>query len=707
MIQPNAPNQIPDLDSELIFKLLSRLGMQFDIAVERSDILEVDSFSSQDVETDRGLQRLVQSAAQAGIELKQVKLADIDEARAFLNENHPLIVLHKDGSLTLIDSVAGSRWQATRLADQATDLSLSRSALRDILWGESGAMVLVAKKQFELDGISASPFHSHSHHHEHVSPLKRFIGLLRMEVRDIWTMVLFAFVSGILTLATPLAVESLVNVVSWGTYVQPLIVLGLILFTCLGIAGVLRVLQMWLVELIQRRQFVRIVSDLAHRFPRVEQSSLVGVYPRELANRVFDIMTIQKATAVLLFDGVSIVLTTVLGMVLLAFYHPFLLGFDIVLLISMISITWILGRGGITTAIDESITKYRVAHWLQDVLASPSAFKTGGGERMAIQRANQLTADYVNARKRQFNVVLRQSAFAIIVQVVASTGLLALGGWLVIDGQLTLGQLVASELVVTVVVGAFAKAGKSLEKFYDLMAGVDKVGHLIDLPVEASQFEGFRSTRPVAVRWSNLEFHRMTGSTSVGEFEISGGSRVAIVGDDVDGCSDLAHAIAGAIRPSSGTVQVGGEEAVEAASSRSSLVGYAGERQIFHGTLRENIDLGRSGISVQRVREVLPQVGLADAVLRLPDGIQTRLQTDGYPLTASQAALLMIARAIAPQPRLLVIDRLLDQLSEHARRQLWQTLASPAAPWTLIITGNHPDVAKFCDTQISIRGVNH
>ena len=88
----------------------------------------------------------------------------------------------------------------------------------------------------------------------------------------------------------------------------------------------------------------------------------------------------------------SIVLTTMIGLILLAFYHPFLLGFDIVMVIAMISIIWVLGRGGIQTAIEESITKYRVAHWLQDVLSLPSVFKTGGGEALAIARSNQLTA---------------------------------------------------------------------------------------------------------------------------------------------------------------------------------------------------------------------------------------------------------------------------------------------------------------------------
>jgi putative ABC transport system ATP-binding protein len=507
-----------------------------------------------------------------------------------------------------------------------------------------------------------------------------------------------------LALATPLAVESLVNVVSWGTYLQPLIILGLMLMTCLGLAGVLRVLQTVVVEMIQRRQFVRIVGDLAHRFPRANQASLVGEYPRALANRVFDIMTIQKATAILLLDGVSIVLTTTLGLVLLAFYHPFLLGFDIALVISMISITWVLGRGGIRTAIEESITKYEVAHWLQDVLASPSVFKTGGGEALAIARANQLTADYIIARQRQFRVVIRQVVFAVGLQVIASTALLALGGWLVIAGQLTLGQLVASELVVTVVVGAFAKAGKSLEKFYDLMAGIEKVGHLLDITVDPRREPVRLPDEAVEVGWSDLVFQGAAYQSKIPAVKIPAGARVGIVGDDIDGCSELAKTLAGLAEPTHGLVQIGGFDALQAATnSAGRLIGYAGGEEIFHGTLRENIDLGRLGIGQHRIREVLQQVGLASSVLHLPDGLETELQTGGYPLTDLQVTQLLLARAIVANPRLLIVDRLLDKLDPDSRAHVWNTLSSDAAPWTLVVVTSRDDLAARCESQIAIR----
>ena len=697
---------------ERILSVLIRVGLVLGVPVDRSNI---QIFKSPELTEANPAETLLQSAKNSGILLRKTDFDAVEDATDFVRSGCPLVLFSEDGTCVVVKKFTGRKIEAVVISDSVSMQVIRRSQLKKWLFQGSYEHIFVAKKELECDSISASPIHTtagHSmsahadsgHHHDHPTPLRRFFGLLSLDQRDVATVVLFAFVSGMLALATPLAVESLVNVVSWGTYLQPLIVLGLMLLTCLAIGGVLKVLQAVVVEMVQRRQFVRIVSDLAHRFPRANQLSLVGEYPRELANRVFDIMTIQKATAVLLLDGVSIVLTTIIGLLLLAFYHPFLLGFDIVLVITMISITWLLGRGGIRTSIEESITKYKVAHWLQDVLALPTVFKTGGGESLAIARANQLTASYVNARQRQFRVVLRQIIFAIGLQVLASTALLALGGWLVIEGQLTLGQLVASELVVTVVVGAFAKAGKSLEKFYDLMAGIDKVGHLLDIPVDLRSEKISIPDQPAEVTWSDLVYEGPTIKSRVPAAMIESGSSAAIVGDDVDGASLFARTLSGLCEPSSGLAQIAGLESMQASvSDYGRLVGYVGSQEIFHGTLRENIDLARMGVGQNRVREVLEQVGLADTALHLPNGLETELQTDGFPLSPSQVTQLIFARAIATNPKLLIIDRLMDGLPEGLRSHIWSSLAAPDAPWTLVVVTNREDIAEKCDIQIAIR----
>lgn len=708
-------------DDDVLFRALTRIGLVLDVSVHRSDVQAGSSGAAGNQPTAGPeidpMDALVTSADHAGIYLSEMSFSSARDAVGFLRQGYPIILavttLPGKGRFIVLEKLSGRRIEITTVADELSIKVITRGQLGKLLTSSDPTRCFVCKKELECDLISAASNHGDSgdghsghddgHHHDHPGPLSRWLGLLSLDRRDIWTVVLFAMVSGILMLATPLAIESLVNVVSWGTYLQPLLILGLMLLVCLGLAGVLKVLQAVVVEIIQRRQFVRIVGDLAHRFPRANQLSLTGEYPRELANRVFDVMTIQKATAVLLLDGVSIVLTTILGLILLAFYHPFLLGFDIVLVISMISITWVLGRGGIVTAIDESITKYKVVHWLQDVLASPTVFKVGGGEPLAVERANQLSTNYIDARQKQFRVVIRQIAFAISLQVIASTAVLALGGWLVIDGQLTLGQLVASELVVTTVVGAFAKAGKSIEKFYDLMAGVDKVGHLIDVPADPKHDLGAFPDGPAEVNWNELSFKSTTFESKVPVANISAGSRAAIVGDDVDGRAALVQSIIGLKKPSSGLVQIAGFDANHAsASDRGKLIGYAGKNDTFHGTLRENVDLGHSGISQDRIRDVLETVGLDEVVLKLPQGLQTHIQTGGYPLTEMQSRLLALARVIIHQPRLLVIDGLLDDLPADHRNSIWKSLDADDS-WTLLINTNHDAVAELCESQISVR----
>lgn len=704
----------PQTDERQIIEVLRRLGICLRLPVDASTLNLGDVPQSQLDEDPLG--HLMAGALEAGIYIAELELS-ADDVTSSLAEGFPVILAMQDGSFWVFETLVGSKIEASHVTTVAQQSYLSQRQVNKLFRSRSKWRTFITKRELECDTLthrasSAGGGHYESGHHEpgehpHPKPLRRFLSLLKLDQRDIWTVILFALVSGILSLATPLAIESLVNVVSWGTYLQPLIVLGLMLMACLGIAGILKLLQTMIVEIVQRRQLVRIVGDLAHRFPRADQSALHGEYPRELANRVFDIMTIQKASAVLLLDGISIALTTILGLLLLAFYHPYLLGFDIALMICMISVTWLLGRGGVGTAIDESVTKYRIAHWLQDILATPAAFKLNGGELLAIERANRLTTDYLVARQQQFRVVIRQVAFAIGLQVVASTFLLGLGGWLVMQRQLTLGQLVASELVVTVVVGAFAKAGKSLETFYDLMAAIDKVGHLLDIPVDPRYELGDIPDGPVGVRWDDLGFQfQSTGSScEVPANVIAPGARLAIVGNDRAGKSLLIRSLAGLVKPQFGMAEVAGFEAQRAAlAGAGRLVGYANSGEIFHATIEENVDVGRTFVGHSRVRDVLVQVGLWDTILRLPMGVRTQLLSNGSPLSSTQQAQLIIARAMAGKPRLLLIDSLLDELVTDVRETLWAALSAKDAPWTLVLVTNHRPIAELCETQLELKG---
>ncbi len=558
-----------------------------------------------------------------------------------------------------------------------------------------------------------SDSHAHAgaggHHHSSMKPFQRLMRMVRPDYRDIGSLILFAVVSGIFGLATPLAVEWVVTTVGFGRYLQPLFVISFILLILLLFAAIMRVLQAIVVEGIQRRLFARIVGDLAFRLPNARRSALHGSNGVELLNRFLDVATIQKGVATVLIDVISIVLTTVIGMVLLAFYHPFLLGFDLVLLLSMLLITFALGRGGIRTATEESIQKYRLAHWFQDVISNPTAFRLMGGDAFSTDRANRLTVNYIDQRRRHFAVLLRQMLFAVSLQAIASTALLSIGGWLVLRNQLTLGQLVASELVLTVIVGAFAKITKTLETFYDLMASVDKVGHILDIPLEAPSLSIPVPEKPASVHWNGLGFVDEV-SRSVYSFSdqtIEPGERIAITDNGGDGGSILLSILAGLRQAHSGHADIDGLDCRDVArSSFGQSVAIAGEIEIFHGTILENVDVHRPEVTLSDIQWSLEIVEIRDTLLRLPSGIETLLETDGYPLTREQRARLMIARAIAGKPRVLLIDGTLDLVPFELAQRILARLASNEMPWTLIVSSHNQGLTAGLK-QMSIQGHAH
>jgi ABC-type bacteriocin/lantibiotic exporter with double-glycine peptidase domain len=528
--------------------------------------------------------------------------------------------------------------------------------------------------------------------------------LLQPERRDIATVVVFAAAVALLSLATPIAVESLVNTVAFGVLMWPVIVLAGMLMTCLGLAAAIRAMQVYVVECIQRRLFVRVVADYAHRLPRIQLDAFDTRHGPELANRFFDILNVQKSLSFLLLDGVALVVTALIGMVVLAFYHPFLLGFDILLIAMIAFILFVLGWGGVPTSLHESHAKYDVAAWLEELLRSLRSFKFAGGQRLALEKADHLAEHYVTARRAHFRVVWRQTVFSLGLQVVASTALLGLGGFLVINRQLTLGQLVAAELIVALVVASVAKLGKYTETYYDLMAGAEKLGLLTDLPLDREGGEALTGEGGIEVHVRGVDLGSQRILSAPVDFHVAPSERVAVVGPPGAGKTTLFEILCGLKQPGQGVVQIDSIDlrdlSLEHLRTRVSLVEEQGG--IIIGTVMENVRMGRLDLSPTEVRESLQAVGLMSVVHALPRGLETPLMPGGDPLSATQGILLTISRALAGRPRLLLLDGVLDSLDLRECPELLSRLFDRSAPWTLLVATSNPDVIRLCDRTVEL-----
>lgn len=568
--------------------------------------------------------------------------------------------------------------------------------------GDDGApfdWLLVDPSEPAADAVShGAPLH----------PLRRLLRFLRPDRSDLLAVLAFSVATGVLLLATPVAVQALVNFVALGGALPPLIVVALLLFLGLALAGLLTSVQTWIVEILQRRIFVRAVAEVTARLPRVRFDAYDAKHGPELVNRFFDVITIQKASANLLLGGLGIVLSVLVGLTVLAFYHPLLLAFDILLLVAIITIVLgPLGRG-IRTATEESSAKYAMIAWLEELADNPLLFKSGGSRRWIFERSDLLAGRYVRARSAHFRVLFGQVIGALLLQVLASTALLGIGGLLVMQGSLTLGQLVAAELIVTVVVSSVAKLGKHVESFYDLMAAVNKVGKLLDLPIEELGDERYypeSGRRGAALHLSDVTCSRPTGSALLESvsLEVPAGSSLGVTGPSGSGKSTLVQLLWRLRQPSRGTIRVDGHDLrVINVDSLRDLMAVASPAELVEGTIEENVRLHRPRIGTDAVRAALDAVGLTDVVAALPDEIGTVLLHGGRPLSEGELARLLVARAIVGRPHVLVVDGLLDGLSEENRARLCDVLFAEDASWTLVITSNVPDVLERCSQVLQL-----
>lgn len=153
--------------------------------------------------------------------------------------------------------------------------------------------------------------------------------------------------------------------------------------------------------------------------------------------------------------------------------------------------------------------------------------------------------------------------------------------------------------------------------------------------------------------------------------------------------------------PSSGVIDLASIDSRSldrpAARERIALVG---PPETFAGTIAENLRVGREHVTAGDLRQALDAVGLSARISRLPLGMATRLDSDGYPLDPSESARLSLARAMAGHPGLLLIDRTLDGLDLEHPPGLATTLFDSRSPWTLIVATSRDDVRSRCHAAL-------
>jgi len=541
---------------------------------------------------------------------------------------------------------------------------------------------------------------------EPTTPVKRLLHLLATEKKDIGYILVYALVIGLLSLALPLGLQSTIEFVSGGVFFSSIyILIGLVILGVLA-TGVLQIVQITIVEQVQRRVFVNAALEFAYRIPRLRLEAIAKNYAPELVNRFFDIITIQKGLPKFLLDLSSAVIQVIFGLLLLSLYHPFFVFFSLFLVGVIALVFYITGPRGLSSSIQESKYKYKVVQWLEELARTIKSFKLAGNTDLPIRKTDELAGNYIHFRKKHFGILRAQFSFIVFFKVAIIGGLLIMGTILVVERQITLGQFVASEVIIILLLNSVEKIILYADVVYDLLTAVDKVSQVTDLPIEKSGgFDLRQEGSGYQISVSDLNYQYVDNPhptlTNI-NIEIGPGERICVCGPGGSGKSTFTGIIGGLYSDYTGGVSINqfSLRDLDITHLRNKIAKNISAEDIFEGSIYENITIGKLAARPEEVMQVVDQVGLSHSVRNLPDGIHTLLTSGGKGLPSSTLHRLILARCLAKKPELLILNDFFSGLSKVDKLDMIRCAINPENSWTLIAESNDSLVMAACDRVI-------
>jgi ABC-type bacteriocin/lantibiotic exporter with double-glycine peptidase domain len=460
----------------------------------------------------------------------------------------------------------------------------------------------------------------------------------------------------------------------------------------IALTGILQLMQLRITENLQQKIFTRSSFEFAYRFSKLDLNVLGSQFPPELSNRFFDTMTVQKGVPKILIDVPTSVLQIVFGLILLSLYHPFFIAFSFILVTLLVLSLRYTSVKGYETSLEESKFKYKTAHWIQEIARCIPSFKILGKNDYHLRINDKYASNYINARERHFGVLRMQYVHLIGFKVLIALSLLLIGGLLVINQQMNIGQFIASEIIILLVMNSVEKLMLSLSTVYDLLTGLEKIGEIADLPLDDSDDKGIVPCWKGDVHvlgFKEIQFespYEKKNLLSGLNFTVTSGRHFAIAGGSELTRSTFLKLVQGIYAPSSGerTLNDIPMKNLDKDEYFQKIGTVQFDDSIFYGTMLDNIKMGRESVTMDRVIQVCKDLGLLNFINALSDGFDTYLLSDGKFISKLNKKKILLARAIVDKPLFLIIEDLLEFLMNNDQQQIIDYLLNKQNGWTVI-----------------------
>lgn len=535
-----------------------------------------------------------------------------------------------------------------------------------------------------------------------ITPLRRFFRLLKEEKSQVYSIYFYAILNGLITLTLPLGIQAILNFILGGRITTSWILLVLIVAVGVAFGGFLQISQLQIMEKLQQRIFTKSGLSIAYRLPKVKTEILHGEYGPEIVNRFFDTVNLQKGLSKILIDFSTALLQVIFGLLLLSIYHPTFILFGLALVAILVLIFYITGPRGMETALKESSYKYETAYWLEEIGRTLSTFKLVGNGRLPILRADKLLQYYVDFRSKHFAVLIFQYKIMIAFKVLIVSSLLVAGSLLLINDQISIGQFVAAEVIIILVVNSVEKLILSLETVYDTLVATEKLGHIMDLELENPKgTEKVIQSDPAGLKFGmeQVSFQPKDANAPILKdisLTIEPGKKVAVMGKSGSGKSAFLALLSGLYEDYQGKIKVNDLtiDMIHLEKFRAMVGDCLEMEQIFHGTIKENIIVGRE-FEEKQLDFILELVGLKDYIYHLPNDLNTMLQPEGKGLSKMLIQSILVARSLVGKPKAIIMENALLHLYDDVKSRIIDYLMK--GDWTLLLVTKEEEAFEKVD----------
>ena len=541
-----------------------------------------------------------------------------------------------------------------------------------------------------------------------VSPLHRFWLLIKPDKKEIRNVYVYAVFYGLVQLSLPIGIQAIINLIQGGQISTSWVILVSCVIGGVVVTGILQISQLQITEHLQQKIFARAAFEFAYRIPKIRMEELYKKYAPELMNRFFDIISVQKGLSKILIDFSTASIQTVFGLLLLSMYHPFFIVFSLILVALVYSIFKLTSKRGLETSLKESKSKYYVAYWLEELARASISFKLAGKTDLPLERTNDEVDMYIGARDSHFKVLKQQYILMVLFKVIVAAGLLVVGSLLVMDQQMNIGQFVAAEIIILLIIGSVEKLILSLETMYDVITSLEKIGQVTDLELERETGMNIHQMAlkdGLKVEVSNVDFHYPDQEKNVfknASLTINDGEKIILYGDGSSGKTTFLYLLSGLYQVKSGTVSFNDLPLanLNPIHIRSLIGNCFSNETLFEGTILENITMGRDNVEFENVQWVVEKLKLTDYIKSLPQGYNTPVLAQGRSISRGKIDKLILARALVGNPKLVLIKDTFNSIKENERQEVFEFLTDKTNPWTLVISTSDEGLKKYVDRTV-------